>query len=116
MLSGDATLLVSLDVDDELDSQPTDDECDECEVDREVEDADDEADEDLEDDVEDELDDDALDSLALLLELLLLLPYSVLVLMFRLLDRHFAGIVRWQQTALACGWGIVCRGIRAEYL
>ena len=45
--------------------------------------------------MEDELDDDALDSLALLLELLLLLPYLVLVLMFRLLDRHFAGTARW---------------------
>jgi hypothetical protein len=101
-------LLASLDVDEALDSQLTDEECDGCEADVEEregsddeseEELDDELDEDVEeeeDDVDDDEDDDdeALDSLALLLELLLLLPSEVLVLICQLLDRRSAGTVR----------------------
>ena len=103
-------LLVSLDVDEVLDSQLTDEEFDGCEAEVEdLEESDEESEEELdeeldededveeeEDDVDDdEVDDDeALDSLALLLELLLLLPFEVLVLICQLLDMRSAGTVR----------------------
>ena len=102
-------LLVSLDVDEVLDSQLTDEEFDGCEAEVEdLEESDEESEEELdeeldededveeeEDDVDDdEVDDDeALDSLALLLELLLLLPFEVLVLICQLLDRRSVGTV-----------------------
>ena len=103
-------LLVSLDVDEVLDSQLTDEEFDGCEaevedLDESDEESEEELDEELdededveeeEDDVDDdEVDDDeALDSLALLLELLLLLPFEVLVLICQLLDTRSVGTVR----------------------
>jgi len=103
-------LLVSLDVDEVLDSQLTDEEFDGCEAEVEdLEESDEESEEELdeeldededveeeEDDVDDdEVDDDeALDSLALLLELLLLLPFEVLVLIYQLLDTRSVGTVR----------------------
>ena len=103
-------LLVSLDVDEVLDSQLTDEEFDGCEAEVEdLEESDEESEEELdeeldededveeeEDDVDDdEVDDDeALDSLALLLELLLLLPFEVLVLICQLLDTRSVGTVR----------------------
>jgi len=103
-------LLVSLDVDEVLDSQLTDEEFDGCEAEVEdLEESDEESEEELdeeldeeedveeeEDDVDDdEVDDDeALDSLALVLELLLLLPFEALVLMCQLLDTRSVGTVR----------------------
>ena len=107
-LSDDAMLLVSLDVDEVLDSQLTDEEFDGCESESEDRDEsdeefDDELDEDedveedkddVDDDEDNEDDDEALDSLALLLELLLLLPFEVLVLICQLLDTRSVGTVR----------------------
>jgi len=105
-------LLVSLDVDEVLDSQLTDEEFDGCEAEVEdLEESDEESEEELdeeldededveeeEDDVDDDEDneeeDEALDSLALLLELLLLLPFEVLVLICQLLDTRSVGTVR----------------------
>lgn len=100
-------LLASLDVDEVLDSQLTDEECDGCEaevedLDESDEESDDELDDELEEDVEEESDvdddeddnDEELDSLALLLELLLLLPSELLVLICLLLDRPSARTVR----------------------
>jgi hypothetical protein len=99
-------LLASLDFDEVLDSQLTDEECDGCEaevedLDESDEESDDELEEDVEeeeeeeDDVDDEDDvDEELDSLALLLELLLLLPSELLVLICLLLDRPSARTVR----------------------
>ena len=103
-------LLVSLDVDEVLDSQLTDEEFDGCEAEVEdLEESDEESEEELDEeldedeDVEDDDDeedvdevdeDEALDSLALLLELLLLLPFEVLVLICQLLDTRSVGTVR----------------------
>lgn len=94
-------LLASLDVDEVLDSQLTDEECDGCEADvDDLDESDDESDDELDDELEEDVDDDEddndeeLDSLALLLELLLLLPSELLVLICLLLDRPSARTVR----------------------